>query len=576
MNSFTIITFFVWVWLASVQGFAAVNVDMDLPTQFSENSAISGTIIVSHTSKEKIDPQKFSINKKPLEVKLQREQPLPSGDLILSMYGFSLPAQPKGLYVFPAVIINVNGKDYASIPRTYEITGSTGSGLESSRKSPEKIAVQEPPLLKLEAYINDPHEIYPGQRTSMGYRYFYNVNIDTTKEVLPLLEAAGLTKIGDKSIKAEETEGLSVQQFEQQVEGNKPGEYQYGPSILEGYPYQLDTLGNKISSQQLLSSTAPPIVLTVLPFPEKDKPVSFNGALGIFDWKVELTSSPKVNVGDEIELLIEAKGKGNLENLQLPEICCQPGTSGLFRLSDLPPTGEIVGETKRFQLKIRPLSTLVKSIPSLEFSSFDPISRRYMTYRSQPIPLDITTLEEELPNEKPIAAPPPSSSKEAKKMQAPPAAEPIEIESIYPLTPADLKDLVFGNWATLFLIPFGFGALLFQINLSKYLEELSLRPKTIASKEIFAKALLAPTDSADEHSLLSQAFLLSLKEKKLISSENITPEELSTEGIIGMVRDLLCALDENRYMGGKTSQNSDLRQRAQALFDKLQNTGEEM
>ncbi len=578
------IAFFLGLILAFSTLFAEVKVDIDMQTQFYETSPINGTIIVTHSSKEKIDPSNFKLNNKPLETQLKMEQPLTTGDLILSMYNFTLPPQSKGLYVLPAIFITVNGKSYRSYPRTYEVTEvPANANSPSSRNEPPPSAppvsapaVQASPttdLLKLEAFIEGPHEIYPSQRTFVGIRYFYNVNVEATKEVLPLLEAEGLIKIGDKIIKEEEMGGISVQQFEQQVEGSKPGTFKYGPSVLEGYPYQLDPSGRKIVGKQLLSSTAPEVIITVLPFPEENKPISFNGALGNFNWSVELLSSPTVNVGDEIELLIEAKGKGNFDNLQLPELCCQPGMSGLFRLSDLPPVGEVVGDAKRFHLKMRPISTLAKTIPELEFSSFDPESRKYVISHSQPIPLTVTTLtQNSLEPDKESA--PQLKKRSNQAVQTPDTqAEPIEIESIYPIASNDLHNLPFGIWPVLFLIPFGCAGLLFQFNMSKYLETLASQPKTITSKELFSQALQAPQDSSEEYTLFTQTFLLALAEKKLIANKDMAPEDLPKEGLTGEVRDFLSELDRRRYMGTKTSPNVNYRQTAQALFEKLENFG---
>ncbi len=620
MTKYRIFTFFIWFCFAYAKVTAEIKVDVDLATQFPENSPINGTVIVSHTSKEKIDLANFKMNRKPLAVQLQREVPMTVGNLILSMYSFSLPTSAKGLYILPAISVTIDGKEYRSIPRTYEVTGASASVSSSNSTTPPPSAntninaksnvpiqnttqqsqqQQQPPtaapvtasastaspdapILKLEAFVDGPHEIYPGQKTIVGYRYFYNVNIDTSKEVLPLLEAEGLTKVGDKIIKAEETEGLSVQQFSQQVEANKPGHFKFGPSILEGYPYQTNSSGVKFPSKQLLSSTAPAVDITVLPFPEKDKPASFNGALGAFQWKIDLVSPPSVNVGDGVELSIIAQGKGNLENLQLPELCCQPGMSGLFKLSDLPTVGEIDGDTKLFKLKISPTTTSVKAIPELEFSSFDPNSRKYVTYLSQSIPLTVTSLNGEVleksdkipSNDLPSTKETPSKqSKQSQQIQTEAPAEPIEIESIYPLTYKDLKDLSFGTWTSLFIIPFGLAALLFQVNLSKYYENLKLEAKIIGSRELFTQALKSPVDSAEEHSLMIKAFILALKEKKLINSADIAPEDLSKEGIIGDVREFLYTLDEKRYLGGESMQKGDSRQKAQELFEQLQNFG---
>lgn len=558
----------------------AVQVDVDLESQFYGSAPIAGTVIVSHSKEEKIDPTQFKLGNEPLKVELIKEEPMTaSGDLVLSLYRFKLPPDSTGLHIFPEVTIGIGGKSYKSVPRTYEVKSLSPTNNPVPPQSqpysppqssaPETVKLQ--PYLQLKTYVDGPLELYPGQQITVGYRYFYTSSLDTTKEVIPLLDAEGFTKIGDKLIVEKELNGMSVQQITQKIEAKQPGDYTFGPSILEGYPYALDA-GRKVYSKEKLSSTAPAITFHVIPFPTTDEPTSFNGAIGNFTWTVKLVSPTTVHSGDEITLSIDAKGDGNLDSVKLPELCCQPGMSGLFRLSDLPPTGEVKGDTKHFDVKLRPLSTSIKAVPPLEFSNFDPSSKKYVTFHNDPIPITVIPLEAaeaKSPSTAPI-----QPQEEPSKKETPPPLEPlveaIDIGSSYPLKPKDLHNLPFGTWLSLLIIPFGCAALIFQFNLSRYFAELKSKPKVISSEEIFSQALSAPLGSAEAHALLSQAFLQRLLEKGAISSAEINPESLPTHGIIGEVRTLLCAMEETRYARTETQEKEDaLLKQARSLFDKL-------
>src|SRR5258708_5303953 len=87
-----------------------------------ENYPVNGTIFITHTKNEKIDSSSFILEKKPLTVNLVKDTPL-SNDHVISIYSFTLPGQPQGLYIFPSVSVKVGGKVYQSAASTYEITG---------------------------------------------------------------------------------------------------------------------------------------------------------------------------------------------------------------------------------------------------------------------------------------------------------------------------------------------------------------------------------------------------------------------------------------------------------------------
>lgn len=609
--------FFIYLLLVLASPLSAeVKLDIDLPSEFSESDAISGTVIISHQSQDKIDSKSFTIDNKPLAVELQKEEPMTTGDLVLSFYRFSQAPQAKGFYLLPRIKVKVNGKEYQSIPRTYTVKQSGPlAPRAATRSQPPGTARSTTPLggaqlpqpstaaptsntpsatpppppqdqqfLKLEAFVRGAHELYPSQQTAVGYRYFYNVNVETTQETLPLLEAEGFIKIGNKTIKQEEADGVNAQQVEQVIEADHPGDYTFGPSFIEGRPYTLDPFGQRSYGSVLLSSTVPEVKLQVLPFPEQGKPPSFKGALGNFAWKVALASPSTVHVGDEIRLNIEATGSGNLNSVNIPDLCCQPGMSGLFNLSDLPPVGQISGDTKKFELKLRPLSTSMTEIPALEFSSFDPNTLAYVTSHTDPIPLTVLPSKQndqpsqklEKPQAQILQTPPAEKSVEetitAPPLQAEAEAADIEIESLYPLKASDLDNLTFGNWWSLILIPFGMAGILFQLNLSKYLEEVKKNPKVHSSLEIFSNAEAALPNTTERYFLISQALLVRLVEKGLIPSADTIPEALSTEGLPGKVRSFLLDMQEKRYTGKKL-QEDVLLMEAKTLLEELDSSG---
>ena len=211
------------------------------------------------------------------------------------------------------------------------------------------------------------------------------------------------------------------------MEAVKPGSYKFDRANIQGYVYRNDPFGGHIYLQPMLSAETPPMTITVLPFPEKGKPASFNGAIGPFsNFSAALLSSSSISVGDKIVLKIEISGQGQAANAPLPDLCCQPGFSGVFQLSDLPPVEKVSGNKKTFTVEMRPLIADIKSLPPIEFSYFIPASKTYGVLHSQAIPIAVKSLSippKEAPEGKKSNTPPPAA--DWKKVSLEPA--PIEI-----------------------------------------------------------------------------------------------------------------------------------------------------
>lgn len=550
---------------------AEVDVHADVETrELFENMPVKGLITINHPRQTAIDEKTFKLDNAPLAVTLVKEEPMTAtGDLVLSIYSFELGPQPKGAHSLPSVSVKVGGKEYRSIPTTYQIKDSSaptspapgtaaGSGSDSGV------------VLRFEPFIEGPTVLYPGQQTLVGYNYIFNVNLEATAEETPLLEAKGLIKIGEKIIKEGENQGLNILQVAQIVQGDKPGDYTFGPSRLEGKAYRINSIGQRNYIKQKIAVTAPALTIKVVPFPTADKPVSFNGALGNYTWQVKLLSPAMVQVGDEVSLGIDASGKGDLASLALPELCCQPGISGFFRLSDLPPIGTVDGPIKHFVVTLRPLTDAIKEIPSLEFSSFDPEAKKYIVVQSEPIPLTV----------KPAASQ--ASSVRTPKPTTPRQEAPlgdwedqwnqtslIAIEGNYPLSSSDLQNLFLGTWWSLLVLPLGVGAFIFQINLKRQLEKMPSQRAAEQGNMLLQEALSAPQGSADQYRLLQKALLVKLVEKQELGSADIAVEQLATSGMQGKVRSLLLAIEEKRFSGQTGYPNAQQLKEAKEIGSEL-------
>lgn len=444
--------------------------------------------------------------------------------------------------------------------------------------------IHKKPTLRLEAAIEGSHSLYPGQRTKLLYRYYFSGDIALSTEKLPLLDADGLIKIGEKEIHDSVHEGLNIREIVQEVEAIKPGLYTFGPSLIEGYAFKEDLLGKPIYTSEKLTSQAAAVELNVKPFPLQNQPASFNGAVGEFTFKTSLKTASEMIEGDELSLLLEISGNGNLKNISSPDLCCQPGYSGFFKLSDLPPAESVEGGTKKILVKMRAQTPLILSIPSIEFSYFDPETSNYSILTSEPISFSVkpflsstdkTQASENEGLEKQSVKDALFSTFDEKEFQSPQVFS-SEIEGIMPLTSADLYNLLFGSWWSLAIIPFGLFLLIYQRHLKEYLEWKKRENSTVTSQRLFLESFSEGKNKRCDFEKLKKSFKLALVEAGLLESLGAYPNHvnlLPDEEIFHEVQHFLLTLDENRFSGKEFYDFSEIYQLSLALMNKIQSAG---
>ena len=524
---------------------------------------MKGTITVTHDKSLKVDTDSFKIGKESLKVEFLKEIRISSeSPLVITLYNFSITPTQSGLQNLPEISVLVGNKVYRSFTTTYKVDEQKATSTPSSGESSV--------VLKFENIVDGKTILYPGQRLRVGYRFIFNYSIDLTKEEVPLLDAKGFQKIGGKEAKDFTQDNLNYLEATQVIQAIEPGEYQFKPGLIQGRAYTLNRLGKKELADTENRSETDPLTITVLPFPENGKPTSFNGAVGdAFSFTTTLLTPGEMTVGDKITLLIKISGERDPATVPMPEVCCQPGYSGFFRLSDLPPTEETTDKTKTFKVEMRPLTALIKEIPALEFSYFNPEKESYISLRSDPIPIKVSLLSTN--GEEELTAP--INEKQEILDEHPGEAryhsEAIEIEGVVLLTSQDLENKTFGTWWTLLIIPLGIGALFLQIHMRRFMLEKKRHIKLKQSQELFQEAFHQKPGTPPFFHLLQEAFLLRLVERGDIASTETPPEKIPDQGPAGEVRAFLHLIEEKRFGGKEEVPEKLFLEKAKHLFEEL-------
>ncbi len=135
---------------------------------------------------------------------------------------------------------------------------------------------------------------------------------------------------------------------------------------------------------------APSVNITVKDLPTKNKPATFNGAVGNFTMNAHIDKE-NAKTNDAITLKITIKGSGNIELFSGPELnfppdfeVYDPKITQKTRVSDYGISG-----TKTFEYLIIPRSAGDYQIPSSAFTFFNPNKKRYITLNTPEYTLHI-------------------------------------------------------------------------------------------------------------------------------------------------------------------------------------------
>jgi tetratricopeptide (TPR) repeat protein len=504
----------------SVEVPAKVTVEIDPSTAY-EGSLISGTISIIREQRQKVEASSFILNGAPLAAELIEEVKPASGhlfagnegaSLLVSKYRFHLPAQPKGLYVFPSVQVKVGTSVVTSVPITYAVEG-----------------VREGRELRLEAGILETGPLYPGQSIHVQYRIFFEKPIALTREDLALFHFEGFRNIGAPKIETSPNAGQTVQLITQEVASLKAGTFQSGPSVIEGFVFTRDADGNMQYLPPPLRALADPVRVTIVPFPDKGRPRTFAGSIGLFSYSSKIIGPTTVRAGEKLDLEIAIWGRGDLESVTLGDLSLQKGLREAFVLPDTSPPGQIDDSRKVFHLELRPRSNEVKEIPQMEFSSFDPLTARYFQFTLPAIPIKVYS-------ESGFAA---SSGGKA--------VTPIDIQSVLPLTAAQIEAPSLNGSLVGIIIILLVAGLAAQYILKRIITTRRAKVRQESSRKLFLRAIREKSSGDTVLSLIERALLLGLYETGETKELLAHPEELFRTGIQGDIRKFLEGVNARRF-----------------------------
>ena len=122
--------------------------------------------------------------------------------------------------------------------------------------------------------------------------------------------------------------------------------------------------------------------IKVLPLPEQGRPGDFKGALGNFNFNLEVSPS-EVKAGDPVTLKMIISGSGNFDSVTGPSLNKHEG------FKSYEPQAKQEGNRKIFEQVLIPMTDNIKEVPTVSFSFFNTEKGEYQTIVRGGVPLKV-------------------------------------------------------------------------------------------------------------------------------------------------------------------------------------------
>ncbi len=308
-----------------------------------------------------------------------------------------LKPKKKGKFTIAPASVKVGGKIQKSNSITIEVTKSVP--VSKNPKDPRyEISKKIHFVLKLSN-----RKPYVGEQIIAEYKLYFSTSI-SSPNIMKQPTFEGVWKenikinqngydIRNENYKGQLYKAITIQKMV--LIPQKSGRITL-PSWSIEVPVQVQTGGrnfwgepNTENMELPLSSKA--LILNVKPLPEKGKPKDFSGAVGDFKLSVSLNKE-NVEANRSVQLDVSVSGKGNLKLINLP-IVEMPNElekyDPKFKSSVDVSRGGLFGTIKNEYLVI-PRYKGVYKIPKVEFSYFNPKTKKYVTLLKDGLTINVT------------------------------------------------------------------------------------------------------------------------------------------------------------------------------------------
>lgn len=327
-------------------------------------------------------------------------------------YSYILLATEKGKHTIPTASVVVDGKTYESAAKTIEVlegnTATSSNNTQQNTQHSSNTDTATPSTNKAENFfvrvLLSKSNVYPNEylvatiKLYTRYGGISNVAIDPpsfkgflSKEIPNSAQNQFLQEnikgaiyntavIGKYVLFPQRSGKLVIDDFS--INALAQQRVSSGRSIFD------DFFGGNVQ-QFKVSAKNPAVTVNVLPLPA-NKPSSFTNAVGNFSISSNL-SADSIAVNEAVTLKITLKGNGNLQMQKAPQLNLSPDlevydpkTSNNLGITSAGMNGSIT-----FEYLIIPRQPGIFTLPSVDFSYFNPTTKSYQRKQTQSYTLTV-------------------------------------------------------------------------------------------------------------------------------------------------------------------------------------------
>lgn len=311
-----------------------------------------------------------------------------------------------GTFTIGSASIENGGQTFSTQP--LKITVVKGSSKPKSDNSPTVSNEEIAKNLFIKASL-DKSRVYQGEQVTVTYKLYTRLNIAAQMSVdkLPQYQGFWAEEITTPNNIAFTTEVVDGKQYRvgllkrAALFPTQAGKLEVTPLQLT-IPVQIekkrnsnniwdDFFGDPFGRSQVIeySAKSNTLKVDVLPLPENNRPASFKGAVGKFDFSASLDKSV-TKTNEPVSLKMKISGTGNIKLLDFPNFELPNGVEKYDPKIDeqINRNGTISG-SKQAEYLLIPRIAGSREIPPIEFSYFDPAKKTYQTISSKSFNLKI-------------------------------------------------------------------------------------------------------------------------------------------------------------------------------------------
>ncbi|HEX2866849.1 MAG TPA: BatD family protein [Ignavibacteriales bacterium] len=326
-------------------------------------------------------------------------------------YSFYLQAPGQGKFTIGQASIDYKGKTLRTQPISITVTKGQatqngGRGQQQNQTSTSK-AIGDNVFIRA---IADKQKVLKGEQVTITYKLYTRMDIASPQiSKLPTYQGFWAEELdANRTINfttevyngkqyhvgvlkraalfPTQTGELSVTPFELKIPVVVPKQRRRGDIFDEFFNDPFFNQGQTVE----YNAKSNVLKIDVLPLPQENVPASFNGAVGNFTFKAEVDKNT-VKVNEPVSLKLTVSGTGNISLLDFREPKLPSGFEKYDpKVNDeVNRSGSYISGQKTVEYLLVPRAEGQKEIPPVEFSYFNPSTRRYVTIASPSFKINV-------------------------------------------------------------------------------------------------------------------------------------------------------------------------------------------